>query len=139
MLSPPLAFGEVAAAVVPPGLGDPGKLKSVETVTGREQDNFVNIRGRDIAQQCIVLGHYESGQVRDLSREVKWKTKPEGIGEVSKSGYVTSIAEGEAVVVASILSDDELTDSINVRVTNLVEDIPINFPNQITPVFTKFG
>ena len=106
------AVGEDAAAVIPPGLGDPGKLNSIEIVTGREVDNFVTIRGREIAQQCIVLGHYETGQVRDLSRDVKWTTKPEGIATVSQSGYITSVAEGETVVVASILSDDELSTSI---------------------------
>ena len=28
---------------------------------------------------------------------------------------------------------------LKVKVTNLVEDLPINFPNQITPLFTKYS
>src|SRR5205807_9947150 len=44
--------------------------------------------------------------------------------------------EGRATITAKA---DGASASIAVEVTNLVVDVPVNFQNQIVPVFTKFG
>ena len=120
-----------------PGLGDPGKLKSIEIQTARAREGTVLISGRDAVQQLVVEGSYTSGQLRDLSRQVAYSVTPAGIVQVSASGYVIPLKEGTVTVQAR--SSDGLDDTVTVKVTNIAVDLPVNFPNQVVPVFTKFG
>lgn len=132
-------FAQDAAPAKPkaPGLGDPGKLTAVVIDTGRAKDGMFNLAGRDAAQQLVITGQYESGQVRDLSRTAKYEVNPAGIVKVDETGYVTPIAEGEATI--HVVGAPGIDANIKVQVSNLIQDKPINFPNQITPLFTKFS
>jgi hypothetical protein len=130
-----------ASAPQPPGLGEPGRLLSISVETGRTSDGKFLVSGRDASQQLVVTGDYDSGQKRDLSREATYTSFPDGVVRVDASGYVSPIAEGDATIhVKAIASGDATADAtINVTVTNIVQDLPVNFPNQIVPVFTKYG
>ncbi|MEC7566750.1 MAG: DUF1553 domain-containing protein [Planctomycetota bacterium] len=121
---------------VAPGLGDPGTLKSiaVDNLVGEQP---IVVSGRDAGQQLIVTGTYDSGQQRDLTREAEFTTSQDGIVQVSSTGYVTPIAEGDVTVRVRIKSGPDT--SVNLKVTNIVVDLPVNFGNEITPVFTKYG
>ncbi len=120
----------------PPGLGDPGKLTMITVETGRG-DGTVLVSGRDASQQLIVTGHYDSGQLRDLSRSATYTVTPGNVVKVDSTGHVTPVGEGEATI--HIHAGDVSDATINVKVTNIVADVPINFPNQVTPLFTKYG
>jgi len=74
-----------------PGLGDPGNLQSISIETGRLDDGVLTIAGRDAGQQLIVLGHYDSGQVRDLTRDVSYTTSPNNIAKVDANGYTDHV------------------------------------------------
>ena len=121
----------------PPGLGDPGKLLSISIKTGRLADGKFVVAGRDAGQQLVVTGAYDSGQERDLSRDVEYTVAPDGIVRVDAAGHVTPIAEGDATIHAKVKDGPDAT--VNVAVTNIVQDKPINFPNQVVPIFTKYG
>jgi hypothetical protein len=123
----------------PPGLPDAGQLVAIELTTGREREGGrpVAIRGRDAMQQLLVTGIYESGQQRDLTRTVRYRVKPEGILAVDSTGLVTPLAEGSATIRAEAAGG--IAAELSVEVTNLVQDLPVHFPNQITPLFTKYG
>ena len=82
----------------PPGLGDPGKLVSITIDSGRTIDGKFVLAGRDAHQQLLVTGMYDSGQVRDLSRDVVYTVTPEGIVTVDPSGYVSPLVEGDVTV-----------------------------------------
>lgn len=120
-----------------PGLGDPGQLSAIEVATGREKDGLVTISGRDAVQQLVISGIYSSGQRRDLTRKVTYEVAPAGIVSVDPTGLITPIAEGDATVHVQAAAGIDA--SVKVKVTNLVHDLPINFPNQITPLFTKYS
>jgi hypothetical protein len=120
-----------------PGLGDPGKLTSITVQSGREKDGLVTVSGRDAAQQLVISGQYDSGQIRDLSRKATYEVSPAGIVSVDSTGLITPIAEGEATV--HVAAEPGIDGNIKVKVTNLVQDLPVNFPNQITPLFTKYS
>ncbi|QDU97174.1 DUF1549 domain-containing protein [Lignipirellula cremea] len=126
-----------AAEQEPPGLGDPGKLMSISVESGRTQDDAFLLSGRDAAQQLVVTGHYDSGQVRDMSSTVSYTVTPPVVASVDETGYVSPLTEGAATI--SIKSPEGPETSINLNVTNIVKDVPVNFPNQITPVFTKYS
>ena len=120
----------------PPGLGDPGTLQTLQLDSLRS-DGGCLLAGRDATAQLLVTGKFSTGQSRDLTREVNYTAKPEGIVAVDDSGYVTPLAEGTATIIASTQAG--LHEELPVTVRNLVEDLPVNFPNQVVPVFTKYG
>src|SRR4051794_27708694 len=132
-----LAADAPAAKPKAPGLGDPGKLTGIEIETGRLADGKFILAGRDAAQQLVVTGKYDSGQVRDYSSKAKYEVTPAGIVKVDETGYVTPIAEGEATI--HVVADGGLDANIKTQVTHLVQDKPINFANQVTPLFTKYS
>jgi len=121
----------------PPGLGDPGKLTSITAETGRLVDGAFVVSGRDASQQLIVTGVYDSGQFRDLSRSATYTINPADIASIDSTGHVTPIKEGEAEI--HIRTENGPDTRIKVRVTNIEQDVPVNFPNQITPIFTKYS
>src|SRR5262245_54970341 len=118
-----------------PGLGDPGRHTAIQIDSGRLKDGLVTIAGRDAGQQLIVTGLYGSGQTRTWTRKSTYEVSPAGIIQADANGLVTPIAEGEATVHISAAPGIDAT--LNVHVANLVHDLPINFPNQVTPLFTK--
>ncbi len=116
-----------------PGLGDPGKLSSLRI----EQPHKLTLRGRDARQQLVVTGVYSSGQERDAASLVTFAAQPEGVVTVAEDGFVTPLASGRATVTAR--GPAGLSASAQVTVEKFDERIPINFGNQIVPIFSKLG
>ena len=134
---PAMALNAQEEKPEPPGLGDPGKLVSIDVETGRSVDGLFIISGRDAGQQLLVTGKYSSGQQRDLGRAVSYDVNPKDIVTIDETGYVSAIAEGEATIHVKVEKGPGV--KIQVQATNIVEDLPINFPNRVVPIFTKFG
>ena len=134
-----LLWAEDAAPdkVQTPGLGDPGKLESLVIEAGGTPEKGFLLRGGDARQQLIVSGKYASGQFRDLTRKVTYETQPAGIVQIDETGLVTPLADGEAKIAAK--TAEGVAGSIPVKVEGFKQEIPINFPNQIVPIFTKLG
>lgn len=120
-----------------PGLGDPGELQRLQIITGRLQKDVFTIAGKDAGQQLVVEGHYATGQTRDLTREVTYQVSPSSIANVDSTGFVTPLAEGTATIIVN--HPQTMQSSIDVQVTHIVNEPPVNFPNQIVPIFTKYG
>jgi len=138
VLSPACLFAQDNAATPnPPGLGEPGTLLSIAVDTGRTVDGKFSLAGRDASQQFVVTGNYDSGQQRDVTRQATYTVAPEGIVQVDATGYVTPLAEGEATIHVKHEAGPDST--IGVVVSHIQQDLPVNFPNQIVPVFTKYG
>ncbi|MFN4261332.1 MAG: DUF1549 and DUF1553 domain-containing protein [Gemmataceae bacterium] len=125
-----------AAAAEPRGLGDPGQLQAIVLETGRERDGGFDLMGRDSWQQLLVTGKYATGQVRDLTRQAAYQIEPAGIVHVDATGLVTPLQEGKATLTARVGGQ---TTTTQVTVSHMVHDLPVNFPNQVVPIFTKFG
>ncbi|MGY8730956.1 MAG: S-layer protein, partial [Pirellulales bacterium] len=120
----------------PPGLGDPGLLQSIDIDNVAENETTI-ISGRDAGLQLIVTGAYDSGQQRDLTRDVVYSGVPAGLVDISSSGFVSPVSEGAVVITAK--SDGKFVTTVSIQVTDIVTDLAVNFPNEISPVFTKFG
>ena len=120
----------------PQGLGDPGTLESLKVEPSIDSKG-ITIRGRDARQQLYVTGVYSSGQLRDHTHKVKYTSEPAGIVAVDETGLVTPLKDGEAVIRATDPSGQK--SEIKVRVDGVLNQMPINFKNQIVPIFTKLG
>ena len=121
------------AAPEPKGLGDPGVLDALKV---EAEDGKLTIRGRDARQQLIVTGTYSSGQLRDHTHTVNFSVAPEGIVDIAKDGLVTPLKDGDATVKATFNGKEA---TVVVHVEGVAHQIPINFKNQIAPIFTKLG
>lgn len=126
----------LVAADKPQGLGDPGSLNSLR-LEPRVTEQGLVIRGRDARQQLFVTGVYSSGQLHDQTRKVTYSAQPEGIVRISETGLLIPIVDGTVTVTAKDPSGLQAT--LNVQVTGQANDVPINFKNQVVPIFTKLA
>ena len=135
------ALGMLATAVQaepakPKGLGDPGTLTGLR-IEPNVNDQGVTVRGRDARQQLFVTGVYSSGQLRDYTRKVSFASEPAGIVAIDPQGMLTPVADGVATV--HVVDPAGTKASLKVTVMGLANEVPINFTNQIVPIFTKLG
>lgn len=131
-------MAEESASQVPKakGLGDPGTLKAVK-VEPVVDGKGITIRGRDARQQLYVTGEYSSGQLHDLTQDVTFSAQPEGIVNIDETGLVTPVKDGDVTITAK--TDKGIVGTLAVHVEGVAHQIPINFKNQIVPIFTKLG
>lgn len=121
----------------PTGLADPGKLLSLAIDSGRTAEQEFVLAGPDAREQLVVTGSYESGQLRDLTHRVVYETEPADVVVVDETGLVTPLRDGEVTITAR--TEEGIAGSITARVAHFDDQVAINFPNQVVPVFTKLG
>ncbi len=79
---------------------------------------------------------FDSGP-RDVTRQVTYQVNPSDIVQIDASGFVTPLASGSAVVTTSL--DGFQPSTLAFDVSGMETTQPVNFPNQVVPVFTKLG
>ncbi len=94
------------------------------------------LRGKDAKQQLLVTAKLSDSALRDCTHKAVYKAAPDGIVKVDANGIVTPVADGTATVTADV---DGVAASLPVKVEQATVVEPINFPNQIVPIFTKAG
>jgi hypothetical protein len=92
--------------------------------------------GPEARLQVVVSATMPDGRLVDWTGAAKYGSEPEGILRVDANGLVTPLKEGTATVTASAGSASA---KVPVKVEHYVDPPLINFPNQITPIFTKLG
>jgi hypothetical protein len=100
-------------------------------------NSTLQLHGKEAHQQIIVTAKLPSGAVRDYTRKVNYSVTPPNIAAVSEAGVVSALSDGEGTIRAQ--APEGLTTSIILKVEDTDAFKPINFPNQIVPVFTKAG
>ena len=96
----------------------------------------LKLRGADARRQLLVT-ELVGGNVRDLTREVTYEVAPTGVVTVSPVGLVTPVADGVATVTAKSKGGEAASGRVTVEGFGAAD--PINFPNQVVPIFTKHG
>ncbi|HYT60070.1 MAG TPA: DUF1553 domain-containing protein [Haliangiales bacterium] len=131
------ACGLLAAA----SAGTPGAIVSLEfqlpSPGGNESRPALHLRGKTARRQLLVTAELDDGALRDFTRQVSYSVSPPRIVSIDKTGRVTPLAEGAAIITAK--GPDGQSATLSVAVEYFNEVAPINFPNQIVPVFTKAG
>ena len=108
----------------------------VRVEVGPAADGQVTIRSRDARQQLIATAVYEDGTLQDVTRDATWTISDPALLAVDATGMATPKGDGNVVVTASI---DGKSTSLNVAVSGFANPLPVNFRNQIVPIFTKLG
>ncbi len=121
---------EVTPAAAQPAI-DPASVQSVTIAP-----DAVTLRGSDSVQQLIVTGQLNGNTPRDLTQHATYQTSNEKIVRADAGGALYPVSDGTAEVTATFGAK---TVKVPVTVTNTAQELPINFPNQIVPLFTKLG
>lgn len=135
----PPSTGQAAAESQTPApvSEEPAHQPTSLTFEGIAADQFVLLLGADARAQLVVTGTMADQAIRDVTGGVRFSAEPAGIVHVDPTGLVTPLADGEAAVIAT--SPSGLTARCPITVKHFAEPIPVNFPNQIVPIFTKLG
>ena len=96
----------------------------------------LSLRGKGARQQLLVTGKLADGQLRDFTHKAEYQVSPTGIVSVDSEGLASAISDGAATVTVNA---DGAQGSLSVKVEGATQNRPINFANQIVPVFTKAG
>jgi hypothetical protein len=94
------------------------------------------LHGSGQLQQLVITGHYANGGVRDLTRQVQYRVADPGVARVNAAGLVIAAANGTTQLVAET---DGKSTSVAVVVKDAHHEQPINFTNEIVPIFSKLG
>ena len=93
------------------------------------------LKGQHARQQLIATAK-EDGKDVDVTRTVKYSASPARVVAISPHGMVTPLGDGEARITATT---GKLKSVVKVKVKQFGVVQPINFANQIVPLFTKAG
>ena len=96
----------------------------------------MTLRSNTARHQLLVTAKLPDGAERDFTRKVTYAAAPDGVLAIDQSGVISPLADGTATITASAGS---VSAQLSVKVTGFRVDRPINFANQIVPMFTKAG
>lgn len=99
------------------------------------------LTGRDARLQLQLSANSQNEHQVDLTRKCKYSLSSAGVISVDETGFVKPLSDGEVTITASVEQPDGSTieTRTRIKVQGLEEDWPINFSNQIVPIFTKHG
>jgi hypothetical protein len=96
----------------------------------------VKLVGQDDAQQLVLTAVLNDGRLQDLTHDAKFEAGDGKVVRVSSTGRIVPLANGTAEVTARF---GERSIKIPVKTESCDVNLPINFGNQVVPIFTKLG
>ncbi len=96
----------------------------------------ITLKGADDAQQLILTATLAGGKLQDLTGDVKYEAADPKIVRVTSAGRVIPLANGNTAVTVTF---GDKTVKVPVTAEKCDLNLPINFGNQIVPIFTKLG
>lgn len=98
--------------------------------------NSLRMLGADDAPQLLVTGQRSDGRAVDLTAAVRYRVADPTIARVADDGRVYPLANGKTTITVTF--ENHKVD-VSVTAEHMEAPIPINFGNQVVPVFTKLG
>jgi hypothetical protein len=116
--------------------GPAESLGALRFEMGQDESAGIVLRGADDQHQLIVTGVLAGGRQIDATRQLHFDVVPGGIVQVDATGLVTPQSNGTAVIHAYA---EGTSAQVPVTVTQFGEILPVDFRNEIVPIFTKLG
>jgi hypothetical protein len=116
--------GEIA---LPP----PAEVKSLAV-----HPTTVTLTGSEDACQLILTGTLAGARLQDLSGDVKYEVADPKVARVTASGRVVPVGNGKTIITARYGPRHVC---VSVEAESVGDSLPINFANQVVPIFTKLG
>ncbi len=119
---------------------DTGSSATAEVVkieiTPAGEGEGIAIRSRDARQQLIVTETHADGTMTDATRDAGWTVSDPKVLVVDSTGMAVPAADGDITVTATL---GDKSAAARVVVSGFAHPLPINFRNQVVPIFTKLG
>jgi hypothetical protein len=142
-----LAAVVLLAATVPVRAGDPDTKEAIrpepaalpaaaEVRALTVQPSRVALRGFDDARQLVLTATLAGGREQDLTGDVHYDVLDRKVARVTSTGRVLPLADGDTEITAHY---GDKTVRVPVHAEAVEASLPINFPNQVVPIFTKLG
>jgi hypothetical protein len=96
----------------------------------------LKLRGTDNAPQLLLTGKRADGREIDLTGSAAYAVSDPKVIRVAADGRVYPLANGTAEITATV---GGMTVKVPVTCERMEAPIPINFANNVVPVFTKLG
>ena len=96
----------------------------------------VQLNGLDAMRQLLVQGQTKQWQWVDLTHAATYRLESDEVASISDQGMLLSRADGATSVQISVAGR---VLKVPVEVTGFSSYGPLNFENQIIPVFSKYG
>lgn len=93
------------------------------------------LQGKTSRQQLLVTAQLQ-GRAVDRTRQAQFRTDTPGVVQVSAAGVVTPIADGTAIILATV-DGREAKAAVQVRATQ--QQQPVTFEKDVLPIFAKAG
>lgn len=100
------------------------------------EGDLITIRSRDARQQLIATAVHADGSQTDVTRDVTWTISDPTVLAIDSTGMAVPAADGDITVTAALADKSVVA---KVSVSGFAHPLPINFRNQIVPIFTKLG
>jgi hypothetical protein len=110
------------------------KASELQTLTAEPAK--IALKGIDDSQQLVLTASLTGGRLQDLTSDVKYEIANPKLARVTTLGRVIPLANGSTTVTASY-GDKKAVISLTVQSCDV--SLPINFTNQVVPIFTKLG
>lgn len=107
-----------------------------ETYTVGNSVAPIKLVGRDARWQVLVTKRAENGRDRDVTSLCAVSIAPENVVRIDNTGLLFPIQNGSASLTANFEGESIL---VPIEVSGFDQLQPVNFANQVVPVFTKFG
>jgi hypothetical protein len=95
----------------------------------------IQLTGADSRWQLVVTAQDSQGDTADWTRQASFTVDP-AIAEVSPSGFVKPLANGEAVIRVAA---GESAGQIRLSISGMDSVQSVDFHHQVIPIFTKLG
>ena len=96
----------------------------------------IDLKGMDDAHQLLLTATLTGGGVQDLTSDTHYEVEDTTVARITPSGRVLPVGNGSTEIVATFAGK---TVRVPVSAQNCDVNLPINFGNQIVPIFTKLG
>jgi len=112
--------------------------KPAEVQSLAVKPDTVTLKGLDDASQLIISANLAAASSRpvDLTHDVKYEVADNKVARVTSAGRVVPLTNGSTAVT---IKYGDKTAKVNIKAESCDVDLPINFANQIVPIFTKLG
>jgi Protein of unknown function (DUF1553)/Protein of unknown function (DUF1549) len=133
------SYGPLFAGLYPGNMakGDTAALPAAREVQSlAAAPTAITLKGMDDSRQLVLTATLTSGRVQDLTGDVEYRVANPGVARVTPAGRVVPVGNGSTTLTAKY---GDKAVAIAVRAESCDVNLPINFANQIVPIFTKLG
>ncbi len=109
--------------------------KAAEVKSLTAEPTSVTLKGQDDSAQLIITGQLADRQ-QDLTGNVEYVVANPSVAQVTSAGRVIPLKNGQTTITAKY---GDKTTTVALKTTYCDVNLPINFTNDIVPIFTKLG